>query len=222
MSLPLRQLPLLTGAAALSTAALLFAGSNSQLAVPQSPTSSATKAAVYFPPGAVDGFADYFSAYLSYIGEPSLPAAAQDPRALSYRLDWLSGQHGYVLAVRISVNPDGSAAITSVEESGTPTVLHRTQPSVSSVDVKEFLRMVENSKFWSMPAMEEENPDPRRRVYKLDASACVFEGVRNGSYHVVFRQGPEPSPFTEMVSFLAKNLARLDKPTISHASPAPR
>jgi hypothetical protein len=81
--------------------------------------------------------------------------------------------------------------------------------------------MVEDAKFWAMPAMEQENPDPHRKPYKLDASPWVFEGVRNRSYHVVIRHGLEPNPFTEMVHFLAKDLARLDKPTISQASPAP-
>jgi hypothetical protein len=208
----------LAGKVALCTTVLLFGGSNPQQGDPQNPAPSATNIPGYFPPTAVDGFGDYFSAYLSSVGEPSLLAATQDPSALSYRLDWLSAQHGYVLAVRISVKPDGSATLTSVEESGTPAVLRRTQSSVSGADGKKFLKMVDNSKFWSMPAMEQENPDPRRRVYKRDASTCLFEGVRNGSYHVVFRQGLEPSRFTEMVRFLTKDLASLDKPALPHAS----
>jgi hypothetical protein len=204
--------------AALSTAALLFAGSNSQQRASQNPATSAGKVDAYFPPRAIDGFGDYLSGFLGSIGEPSLFAASQNPGVISYRLTWLSAQHGYVVAIRLSLNTDGRGEIKSTVQAPKPDVLQRTQLTVSAADVKRFLQMVEDAKFWAMPAMEQENPDPHRRPYKLDASPSVFEGVRNGTYHVVFRQGLEPSPFTQMVHFLAKDLARLDKPTISQAS----
>jgi hypothetical protein len=165
----------------------------------------------------IDGFGDFFSSYLSHFGEPSLFTAAQDPSAHSYRLDWLSSQHGYVLVVRILLNPDGGAEVIAIEESGKPDALQRTQNRLSGADVKKFLQLVEKADFWTMPA---ENPDPRRKAYKFDASPWVFEGVRNGSYHVVRRLSPNSSPFTEMVRFLAKDLAKLDDSAIPHAYPS--
>jgi hypothetical protein len=52
------------------------------------------KAAGYFPPSAVNGFGNYFSSDLSFAGEPSLLAAAQDSLSISYRVDWSSSQRG--------------------------------------------------------------------------------------------------------------------------------
>jgi hypothetical protein len=85
--------------------------------------------------------------------------------------------------------------------------------------VHRFLQRVEKSDFWSMPTLETEDPDPHRRVYKIDAGQWVFEGARKGEYHVAFREGPQSSPFTEMVSFLAKQIAKLDESVIPHALP---
>jgi len=157
---------------------------------------------------------------LSSFGEPSLLAAAQDPKVLSYRLDWLAGQTGVLLAVRLSVNPDGNADVTSVASYGKPRALHRAQHSVSGAEVEKFLQLVEIAHFWSMPPREQGNPDVRGNVYKLDASTWIFEGVRNGSYHVVFRRGPEQSPFTDMVRFMAKDIAGLDESITPDPHPA--
>jgi hypothetical protein len=201
----------------LCATAFLFSGLNSRQGVPQSSASSATTPALYFPSGAVDGFAHFFSDYLSRIGEPSLLAAARDPSVISYRFESLGGQTGRMLAVRLSLNPDSSARISAAEESGTPRVLHRTKNSASAADVNKFLQLVEKAGFWSMSASEPENPDARRRVYKMDVSTWTFEGVHNGRYHVVFRSGPEQSPFTDMVHFLARDLAKLDESVIPRA-----
>lgn len=220
MSPQLHKLCWLACMVTLCTTAFLFAGSTPQQGVAQS--SSTTKAVVYFPPDAIDGFASgFFSSNLSFIGEPSLLAAAQDPSALSYRVDWLAAQTGYVVVVRLSLNADGSATTISTVQPGVPGVRHKTQNSVCDADVKKFVQMVENANFWSMPTIEQENPKAGRRAYKMDASTWVFEGVRNGSYHVVSRRGPEQSPFTEMVRFLAKDLAKLDEPSVPRAYPIP-
>ena len=186
-----------------------FSSPNSRRGVTQNSASSVTTSGVYFPSGAVDGFADFFSNYLRRAGEPSLLAAAQDPDAFSYRLDSLAAQLWQVRAVRLTLNPDGSGRIFTTEDSGTPHMLHRKEASIPAEDVSKFLQLVEKAGFWSMPAAEQENADPHRRVYKLDASTWVFEGVRNGAYHVVLRRGLDPSPFTDMVRFLLKDVAKL-------------
>jgi hypothetical protein len=212
MSRTLLKYSLLPATAALCATALLFAATSSQPGAPRSAGSSATKGSIYFPPGVGESFGSLFSFYLSSFGEPSLLAAAQDPNALCYRLNWMSAQHGYVLAIRVSMNPDGSGGITSVEKPPSAAPLQRTQLYVSSADGKKFLQMVETARFWSMPTVEQEDPDPHHRVYKMDASPWIFEGVRNGSYHAVSRQGLELGPFKEMVRFLANDLAKFDRP----------
>jgi hypothetical protein len=49
----------------------------------------------------------------------------------------------------------------------------------------------------------------------------LFEGVRDGSYHVVYRHSPDPGPFTQMVGFLAKNLAKVDDSWIPRGGTSP-
>ena len=94
-----------------------------------------------------------------------------------------------------------------------------TQRTATREEVDQFFRTIEKAGFWSMPTAEPENPNPDRRAIKLDAGNWVFEGVRGGAYHVVFREGPEPSPFTEMVRFLAKDLAKVDESAVPRALP---
>jgi hypothetical protein len=200
--------------------AFLFSGMNSQQAAPQSPASSAAATPHYFPPGAVNGFAEFFASYLTRVGEPSLLIAAQEPEAILYRFESMAGQTGRTLAVRLSLNPDGSARIFTAEEFGTPRSLHRTENNVAPTDVNRLLQLVDRGRFWSMATIEPENRDLPRRAYKTDASTWVFEGVRNAGYHVVLRRGPEPGRFTEMVRFLLRDLAKLDESAIPRTFPA--
>jgi hypothetical protein len=213
MSPRLHRLPQLAVTAALCTAAFLFARAISQQSASRTPPPS-TERGAYFPAGLFDGFAFYISDFLARVGEPSLLTAEQDSSALSYRFNSMSFVPERMLAVRLSLNPDGSARIFATEESGTPRVVHRTQKSASVANVHKFLRRVEKADFWSMLPIEPDRPDAPRRVYKMDASIWVFEGVRNGNYHVVLRRAPESSAFTQMVDFLIEDLAKLDESAI--------
>jgi hypothetical protein len=207
---------------ALSAAAVLTAVTNSPQRVQEKPEASATaKIDAYFPRGAVDGFGDYFSSYLRSAGEPSLFALAEDTRTISYRFDWLAGQSWHFLAIRLSLNPDGSGRITATEILGAPGASHKTELNASRADVMRFLQMIEKADFWSMPNVEEGNAKASHRSYKLDASTWVFEGVRGGGYHVTLRRAPETSPYTEMVDYLVRDLAKLDESAFPHAYPSP-
>lgn len=210
--------PGITQSIVLCATFLLFASQCPGQGVPQNPPASANKANIYFPQDAINGFSDFYSSYLNYFGEPSLLAAAQDPRAHSYRLDWTAAQHWHVLMLRLSLNPDGSAKLTCLEQSkeepGKPAEVRRSELSPSNADVQRFLQLVGEAGFWSMPALEQDNSTPSLKAYKTDASPWVFEGVRDGHYHVVLRFSPESSPFTDMVRFLAKEIAKLDEPAI--------
>lgn len=185
----------------------------------QLPPSSATKESLYFPPGTLNNLNTFFSSYLQSVREPSLLAASQDRSLVSYRLNWLGGQTGRMLSVRLSLNADGTAKVFTTEESGTPRKLSKTENGVAAADVRRFLNRVEKADFWSMPTLEAEESSPGPKPYKMDASPWVFEGVRNGHYHVVMRSSPESSVFTEMVGFLAKQIAKLDDSSVPHALP---
>lgn len=177
---------------------------------------------VYFPRGTDDDYADFYSAFLKSIGEPSLLAAAQDTSVVSYRLICMFCQRPCLLVVRVDLKLDGSAAITTtlsaVDSAGVVKAGDRTNRTVSAKEVDRFLGSIERANFWTMPSNEQLDPSVLR--FDLAASRWVFEGARGGAYHVVFRQGPELSAFTEMVRLLAKDMAKLDNPAVPHAFPA--
>jgi hypothetical protein len=182
----------------------------------QESTRSMSDAPAYFPPGLPNG--EFFSAYLHFMDEPSLLEAAKDTSLVSYRLSWLSGQHGRVVAVRLFVNPDGTGRVTSDVASGNPTVLRKASSSVSALAVQKFLQLVENAKFWSMRLTEQRTDgDTEHKFIELDGTFWVVEGARTGSYHCVYRRSPEaePSQFTEIGRYLAKDFAKLDDSIIS-------
>lgn len=166
----------------------------------------------YFPPDTKDPLADFYSRYLNFIAEPSLLTAAQGARAVSYRLICLYCNKINLLVIRLTMSSDGTGSITTtistIGSSGVPIVSNRSQRIATQAETEQFSRSLEKSEFWSMPT----NDLSRPTAYNMDAAAShwVFEGVRSGAYHVVFREGPEQSPFTEMVIFFAKNLSKLE------------
>jgi hypothetical protein len=180
----------------------------------QSPVQGSSDTLAYFPPDLPN--ASFFSAYLNFMGEPSLLDAAKDTSVRSIRMSWLSGQHGQVVTVRLLISTNGSGQITTAVASGSPTVVQRMKIGVSAADVEKLLRLVEQARFWSMRSTEQKSAvDSGRRSYELDGTAWIVEGVRSGSYHCVYRRSPEPSPFTEIGRYLAKDLAKLDDSVIS-------
>ena len=179
----------------------------------------ATKASNYFAME-LNGSGAFFSSYLSRIGEPSLMTMAQESHTTSYRFESLAAQTGRLLAVRFVLNPNGSAVVYATEESGTQRTVRRTESKIAAGDADRFLHFVETARFWSMSVFEPENRDAPHKVYKMDASTWIFEGVRSGGYHVALRQGPEPGSFTAMIRFLLKDLAKLDDSVVPRTLPA--
>lgn len=214
----LRELPALM-MLSLSIALAVRADSHPQQDVTAKTVAPASSSGAYFPRGTTDPFADFYSAYLAYVGEPSF--LAQDANATSYRLMCIDCQTPNLLVLRISVKSNGTAAVSSIlatlDASGKPTVGDRAQYAANAADVNHFLRCVEKAAFWSMPTSDRENS----KTAKMDAAASrwVFEGASKGNYHVVFREGPEEGPFTEMGRFLAKDLAKLSDAAVPRASP---
>lgn len=198
---------------------LLSAVPGSRQSSAQLPSRSSASEAPYFPSDVANGLDGFFSSYLRSVNEPSLLAASKDLNIESYRLDWLGGQTGRLLSVRLSINSDGTAKVFTTEQSSTPSQLHKTENSVAAADVQRFLKRVEKADFWSMPTLEAQNSSPGPKAYKTDASSWAFEGVHNGHYHVVLRPSPESSAFTEMVGFLAKQIAKLDDSSVPRALP---
>ena len=173
----------------------------------QKSRSPANESAVYFPTGLIDS-SEFFSGFLRSIDEPSLVAAARDRTATMYRWETLTGQSGQMLAVRLTVKPDGSGMVvtTRVAPHGDAPVI--TKREVSREDVEHFAQVVEESGFW--PA---EGRGPKRREgktsYVLDAGPEILEGVRGGMYHAVERRG-HGDRFAEVVRCLAVELGGIE------------
>jgi len=215
LSVPYKSLRLLRSLTLWMTA-LTIAGVGSQQSPDQGSPQSTSAMPVYFPPGQTD--ASIFSVILASLSEPSLLEAAKNANVLSFRLSYFSPVPIREIAVRLVVNADGSGQITTAVSSGAAAGVKRTQNSVSGADVNKMLQLLEKVEFWSMSSTEntEQKTDAAgRKVYVLDGSCWMVEGVHEGSFHYVYRRNPKPSPITEIGCYLAKDLAKPDDSVIS-------
>lgn len=80
--------------ALISTATVVFAGSNSRQDTPRTAQPSGDNASLYFPKGIGGHEAEIASYYLSFIREPSLLATADEIGSTSYRLTCEDGRGG--------------------------------------------------------------------------------------------------------------------------------
>jgi len=193
-------------AAALCLSTLLCAAPSSHRAGAQNPPSSADQAVPYFPTDDVGRQVSLFTFLLPRIGEPSLLTADHDPDALIYRIEIFYAMPPRLLAVRLSLNLDGTAGIFGAEEYlGNQEVFHSPVHTVSATDTKKFLDLVDRANFWSMPMTVQPGG------YYRDAGMWAFEGVLNGNYHVVFRESPDASQLTDIERSLVRGLAQLDE-----------
>jgi hypothetical protein len=175
----------------------------------------------YFPKG-IEEHTDFYSKFLNLIGEPSLMAESQETSAESYRLICMFCQYPGLLVVRLQLRPDGSGAVTTVlstiDVSGQVTVGDKAARMVGAPQVKRFLASIEWAHFWSMPSTKPQTSNLPR--YDAALSQWVVEGVRSGTYHAVFREGPEPNRFTDMVLILTKDLANLSGAAVPRPMPS--
>jgi hypothetical protein len=195
-------------AVALCMTGFMSEGADFQQSPTQDSMHSTSDAPVYLPPGQTE--ASILTVFLYSLSEPSLLEAAKDASVISFRMSYFSPQPGKVIVVRLVVNADGSGqTISAVSSSGKSDEFKNTKVSVSASDVQKFLQLVEKVGFWSMPSIEKKN-EGGRKMYVFDGAWWMVEGVRNKSFHYVFRRNPGSSSFTEIGRDLAKNLAKID------------
>jgi len=152
------------------------------------------------------------SVYLRKVGEPPVLTSPDDLEALSYRFIWISVYpQSKIIVLRIKIEKDGAAKlfvkVTSIDGE---TILLTKEDIVSVAAVNRFLEVVNRSDFWRLTTREQPEPS------QLDGTTWYLEGVRHGTYHMVYRLTPElnPGPFTDIGRNLAKDLAHLDDSTI--------
>jgi hypothetical protein len=168
----------------------------------------------YFPKSSVDSRGNesksaWYSFQLSALQEPSLLALTKTPFSQVYRFLWLTSFH-HPVAIRLEVKPDGTSVLTTKVASGEagfkPGVLtENTSKTLSEVQTRSFLSLVNNLNFWSAP-----NPVDDQKG--TDGSQWIIEGVKDGQYHVVDRWSPSSGIARELGMMLAFDLAGLDIP----------
>jgi len=189
--------------AVLSVSAALSCVPISSQDIPKGTSQQTNQPIQYFPEG-VGSFSSFFAAYLRFFDEPSLLPRAQDPTVTSYRVETLLLRGSKVLAVRLSLNPDGSATVVTVDQSGKPAVVHRTERTAPAVDVKKFLELIEKANFWSTSTTRQDGG------YTYDGALWILEGLRDGKYHVVIRDDWPSSRSNEFLRYLTIDLGKVD------------
>jgi hypothetical protein len=163
----------------------------------------------YFPGGVFslpnspvgDSLSAGFSVFLSGIQEPSLFKATNDKDAHSYRILVLESPAANVVAVRLTIRPDGKGEFV-FKSSIRNQMNSQVAGSVSVSMVDAFLHAVDQANFWSLSPAEAEPPG-------FDGTSWVLEGVRGGQYHVAYRLNPKPSCYTAAAKFLLDKIAHV-------------
>ena len=168
----------------------------------------------YFPKSSLDLRGDdfkmqWYSAQLRALKEPSLLELAQNQESECYRFLWLR-TFNHPVAVRVNVNRDGSAVLTTKVANGAggygPGVLIvNTSRKLTGEEEEKFLSRVNSVGFWSAP-------NPVDDQTGTDGSQWVIEGVKASKYHVVDRWMPKAGPSRELGLLLAFDLARMNIP----------
>lgn len=188
----------------LSVSTALSCAPISQQEPSKSTSQQASQPIQYFPEGVVANFTRFFAEYLHFFDEPSLLPAIQDRTVVSYRFESWMRRGSQILVVRLSLNPDGSARVVTVDQSGNPAAVHRTERSAPAVEVKKFLELIEKANFWSTSTMRND----QREAY--DGVPWVLEGLREAKYHAVIRDDWPSSPSNELLRYLTIDLAKVD------------
>jgi hypothetical protein len=189
------------------------------------PVSAARAQVTYFPPGILDDTAkdsqfkeQWYSEQLRALREPSLWESSKNQTIQSYRFLYLRSFH-HPISVRLDVNGDGTGLLVTKITTGRGGYT----PGRLAVDKKRrltkqqtdwFLYTVDANAFWSLPAFE----SPKKHIgpngeeivtVNLDGAQWIFEGAKNGKYHVSDRWSPKDGPVHGLGTIMMFDLAKL-------------
>ena len=142
--------------------------------------------------------ADWFSSHLRAMNEVPL-RMWDDGLTDTYRFLWLRSFH-HPVAVRIW--RDGSERFISVKEmSGAGgyepgNLILNEQRTLTAEEWSQFKRLLDHACFWQLPTVEE--------TRGLDGAQWIFEGVKDGRYHIVNRWSPQSGSYHELCLYMLR------------------
>jgi hypothetical protein len=131
--------------------------------------------------------ADHLVGQLKALGEPSLwKVSRTDRRATDYRFLWLA-MNEHPICVRVSQS-GGTISLHAARHDGSPglqtgRVTVDRSVKLSAAQWERLVGMLEKTRFWTAPAEVKES----RGI--ADGDKIVIDGVKEGRYHVIDRQG---------------------------------
>ena len=152
---------------------------------------------------------EWYSKFLTAMREPSLWEASKTQKTQTYRFLWLRS-FDHPVSIRLDVKADGTALLTTKVSRGQGgyepgrLITNRTQ-RLDRERTSWVLGRIEELKFWTLPT----NPPPDPDVVGVDGAQWIFEGVKDGTYHVVDRWSPEKGEVRSLGIMMLLDLARL-------------
>jgi hypothetical protein len=145
----------------------------------------------------LDGYGHWYTRELKQLDEPAL---LDESGTSSYRFLWIRSFHP-TIAVRIWL--DGERKMLYVKKLSNrkhdePSRIMLNQArSLKPEEWATFLKHLGESCFWDMPTTSDE-------PIAEDGAQWVFEGFREGSYHVTHRQSPNSGSYRQLCLYLLK------------------
>jgi hypothetical protein len=141
----------------------------------------------YFPDGTINAFCEeWYGKHLSTMKEPSLFPIASDQSKEIYRFTLLR-TWGRPISVRVDVN-ENVITIHTVKLTGSGGyepggIKFKESITLSPEASSKLIKKINSLKFFSMPLEDD--------TRGCDGSEWIFEGIKNGQYHVISRWCPD-------------------------------
>jgi hypothetical protein len=149
-----------------------------------------------------------YARFLHLMGEKPMIETVGPQASQVYRVLVETRPYNTPVIARLSIRPDGTGeVVVKVSQSARAADVLAVQRTVnlSHSDVGNFLKLLADSGFWSMPVLE---PINTHRVVMGEAG-WMFEGEKEGSYHVVCRGTSSLASLKKAVMFLV-DVSKLD------------
>jgi hypothetical protein len=153
--------------------------------------------------------ANWYGSHLKGLNEGSLYEQAKSS-SQSYRFLWLRSFHNPI-AARLDVRSDGIGILTIKVASGTGSaaaghVIERRARRLTKQQTDSFLNQVNSLAFWKLPARAaQKDTGP-------DGAQWVFEGLKDGEYHIVSQWSPQSGTIRTLALALVIDMGHLEIP----------